>query len=196
MLEKLFSDFCQDRLYLRNVSPLTIRSYRQAFGRFLKSGGSELSKGSLSAFVVKMRAMSLSPVSCNISIRAMNAFLVWLKENDHIPEPLKIAQLKVEKKIVKTYSDEELRILTWKPRSYAAQRLQTLIATLIDTGIRIDEALGIERSRVDFDLLTKPQIILLAELSELVEGRVRDWPAHLLDFIRFEFDWLGHFGER
>jgi hypothetical protein len=44
MLHKLFEDYLKEKLYLKNVSPATIRSYLQAFDRFCKSGGTELSR--------------------------------------------------------------------------------------------------------------------------------------------------------
>lgn len=147
----MFEEFVKDRLYLKNVSPLTIRSYRQAFKRF---GSEPVSKTSINSFVVRMRESGLSPVTCNISIRSMNSYLSWLFEEGHIPERLKIKQLKVEKKVIKPYTDEELSsILSWKPRTFAERRLFTLLATLIDTGIRIDEALSLKQTELDFDNL-------------------------------------------
>jgi len=156
MLEKLFNDFCDERRYLRNVSPLTIRSYRRSFIRFSKATGtSDIPiKAQLNEFVMKMREWGLSPVTCNISIRAMNAFLSWLLECGHIRERLKMKQLKVEKKIIKPYSDAELsRILSFRPNTFVQARLHTLVCTLIDTGCRIEEVLNIRTPELDFENL-------------------------------------------
>src|SRR5215212_4005252 len=67
---------------------------------------------------------------------------------------LKIKQLKTERKAIKSYDDKELqRILMWKPRTFVEWRLYALLATLIDTGCRIDEILKLTRANVDFDNL-------------------------------------------
>jgi len=153
-MNELFESFLQDRLYLKNVSSLTIKSYRQAFERFKKGGGAEASKQTVNDFVVYMRSSGLSPVTCNISIRSMNSFLSWLFECGHIREPLKIKQLRTEKKVIKPYSDTELsRIVSFRPNTLAQRRLHALLCTLVECGCRIDELLSLKRSDLDFDNL-------------------------------------------
>ena len=95
-----------------------------------------ITKTDLNNFVVQMREDNLSPVTCNISIWAMNSFLTWLHENSHIQERLKIKQLKTEKKVIKSYSDQELKqILSYKPRTFVQKRLYAIVSTIIDTGV-------------------------------------------------------------
>lgn len=150
-MDNLFQEFLREKLYLKNLSPKTKKSYGEAFKWFR---GSELSKQGLSSFVVKMREGGLSPVTCNIYIRSMNSFLSWLNENGHIREPLKMKQLKEEKRVKQGYNDEELsRLLSFKPRTFYEWRLYALICLLADTGIRIEEALTIDVHKVDFDNL-------------------------------------------
>lgn len=147
----MFEDYLKEKLYLKNVSPLTIKSYRQAFKRF---GSEPVNKSSCQSFVVRMRESGLSPVTCNISIRSMNSYLSWLFEEGYIPERLKIKQLKVEKKVIKPYSDAELRlILSHTPKRYPEKRLLALLCTLIETGMRIKEAISIEIPDLDLDNL-------------------------------------------
>ena len=74
-MDNLFNDFLREKLYLKNISPKTQKSYREAFVRFRK-GEAELSKPGLNRFVVWMREKGLSPVTCNIYIRSINSFLV------------------------------------------------------------------------------------------------------------------------
>lgn len=59
MLTTLFEQFLKEKQYLRGISPLTIKSYRQAFDRFTKSGATEISKASLNQFVVSLREKGL-----------------------------------------------------------------------------------------------------------------------------------------
>jgi site-specific recombinase XerD len=153
MINELFELYLKEKRILEGKSELTIKSYRQAFGRYIKAVSSnELpTEALLKQYVIRMVESGLSAVSCNISIRSFNAFLSWLKENKQI-EPLKIKQLKTEKKVIHSYTDDEIsRILHWKPKDFHEWRTYALICTLVDTGLRIDEALGLKRARVDFN---------------------------------------------
>ena len=108
----MFEQFVKELVYLKNVSPLTIRSYRQAYDRYLKYGQENVpTKVSLNQFVVGMREAGLAPTTCNISIRASNSYLTWLIENGHISKPLRIKQVKEEKRVKQGYSDAELQRL-------------------------------------------------------------------------------------
>ncbi|MEN3333534.1 MAG: integrase/recombinase XerC [Blastocatellia bacterium] len=158
MLQDLFEIYVKERQVINNLATRTIECYRLAFRRYqlaLKDKAEELpTEGSLKVYVVAMRESELAPTTCNISIRAFNAFLSWLQENHQIPARLRIKQLKEEKRSIKSYSDEEInRILSYKPRDFYGWRLYAIICTLIDTGARIDEVLGLRRDRVDFDNL-------------------------------------------
>jgi integrase/recombinase XerD len=42
----------------------------------------------------------------------------------------------------------------WTPRSKAAKQLQVLMLTILDSGLRISEALNLERNAIDFDQST------------------------------------------
>jgi integrase/recombinase XerD len=77
-----------------------------------------------------------------------------MNEEGHHPEVLKISKLKVEKKVFRTFSEPQLRlIVSHKPKGFHETRIHVLLLLLIDTGIRIDEALTAQSSRVDFDNL-------------------------------------------
>jgi site-specific recombinase XerD len=158
MLNDLFEIYIREKQILENRASRTIENYRLAFRRYqlaLKDKTDELpTEGALKVYVVAMRESKLAPTTCNISIRAFNAFLSWLQENHHIPSRLRIKQLKEEKRSIKSYSDDEInRVLSYKPRDFYEWRLYAIICTLIDTGARIDEVLGLRRDRVDFDNL-------------------------------------------
>jgi site-specific recombinase XerD len=71
----MFEQFIKELLYLKNLSPLTVKSYRLAYDRYLRHGKENIpTKASLNQFVVGMRESGLQPATCNISIRAMNSF--------------------------------------------------------------------------------------------------------------------------
>lgn len=154
MLTALFEQFLKEKQYLKGISPLTIKSYRQAFDRLLKSGAIEISKASLNQFVVYLRKQGLATTSCNISIRSINAFCTWLYENEHIPENFKLKQIKEEKRVITGYTDEEIKkILAFKPEDFYDWRLFALVCLLVDTGIRIEEALTLTTGKVNLDNL-------------------------------------------
>ena len=149
----MFEQFIKELLYLKNLSPLTVKSYRLAYDRYLRHGKENIpTKVSLNQFVVGMRESGLQPATCNISIRAMNSYLSWLFENEVIKDRLRIKQLKTERKVIEPYTDADLqKVLTSKPKDFFEWRLFALAALLIDTGIRIQEALTLKTSRLDLD---------------------------------------------
>lgn len=62
--------------------------------------------------------------------------------------------LKAPKTVVKTFTNEQIkRLLAFKPRTFTEHRLYAMLCLAIDTGCRIDEALSLTRSQVDFDNL-------------------------------------------
>ena len=67
---------------------------------------------------------------------------------------LRVSKLKEEHRVLPTFtSDDIARFVKWKPSTMMQKRLQTLVLTLIDTGIRIGEALSLRWDDVDFDNL-------------------------------------------
>jgi integrase/recombinase XerD len=160
-VKTLFDQFTKELRYMRNLSELTIKSYQEAFNRWQIHVGEIPTEKNLSRFVIGMREAGLSITTCNIYIRSLNSFLTWLKENGHCPQtftngkPFKLAKLPEEKKQLRVFDDADIhKILSFKPNGRNEHRIYALICTLIDTGIRINEALNIELDRVDFDNLT------------------------------------------
>jgi integrase/recombinase XerD len=156
-LQGLFEQFVKEKKFLRNVTPKTERWYNQCWIRFSRAFPQlpdNISRQHLTIFVVDMRERGLLPVSCNIYICGINSFLSWLSENGYISEHLRIKELKVEKKVIQTFSEEQIkRIVNWKPQDFYEWPLYALLCLLIDTGIRIEEALTLMRDKVDFENL-------------------------------------------
>jgi site-specific recombinase XerD len=157
LVEEFFEKFIRDKRYLKNLSERTISSYREVFGRWVRFVGREMPSASrLERFVVGMREAGFTITTCNISIRSFNSFLSWLHEKGHLPDHLKIRQLPGGKRVMKTFSDDQLyRLINWKPdpKSRNEVRLQLLIFLLLDTGVRIDEALKLRVDGVDLENL-------------------------------------------
>jgi len=156
-VEEFFEKFIRDKRYLKNLSERTISSYLEVFKRWVRFVGSELPDHErLEKFVVGMREAGFTITTCNISIRSFNSFLYLLHESGHTGERFKIKQIPGGRKILKTFSDSDLRrLLDWRldPKSRNEVRLSVLLHLLTDTGLQIDEALRLRVDGVDLENL-------------------------------------------
>jgi hypothetical protein len=146
----------RELVYLKNRSPRTIRSYRQAFASLQQSlqtscgselptvsgsgaVGSVITKAQLQAWVVSMRERGMAPGGCNAYIRAVNAFTRWLNEQEGSSLP-RLPLLKTQTGRLSSFSDADVRaLLSFRPASRSERRCWTLACTLVDTGIRVEE---------------------------------------------------------
>jgi integrase/recombinase XerD len=144
----LFEQFLQHGSYLRDWSPQTVTAYRQSL-RYLPA---QITKASLNTAVVAMRERGLTPGGINLRVRSINSFLTWLHEEGHLSERLRIKLLKNPPKPIQVLNDQEIkRLVTFKPKGRVEARRWTLAVLLLDCGLRIGEALGLERAKVDLD---------------------------------------------
>jgi integrase/recombinase XerD len=106
----------------------------------------------LQEFVVALRDRGVRPVTVNTWLCALNAFCRWLHEEGTLREPVRLRRLKVERRLVKTLDEAALRgILSFRPKDYPQWRVQTAVATIIDTGCGIDEVLSARVPHFDLD---------------------------------------------
>ena len=153
-------DFLSHGRYIRNWSPRTVRTYAQSLATLTEALGvapcpDHLSSQTMSAFVVWMRQRGLTPGGCNVRIRSVNSFLSWLHEDGRSETRLRVRLLPRSVSVLTTFSDAEVkRLATYRPVGRVQQRTWALVMLLFDTGLRIDEALRLERSRIDFEALT------------------------------------------
>jgi integrase/recombinase XerD len=152
-MDQMFEQFLREKLFLSNVSPRTIRYFKWCYSRFKKSNP-EFTKQSLNSWVISLRESGISISTINSYIRGINSFLSWLYQNEHLKEPLKIKLLREPQRILKVFSDQQLKaLLFYRPKGFYEHRLYALLCLVIDTGIRIEEALTLTRSKVDLDNL-------------------------------------------
>ncbi len=152
-IETLFEQYVKEMRFLRNFSERTLQIYREVFKRWQKFAGGIPTEEKLAQYVIGMRMAGLGTTSCNISIRATNAFLTWLKDKKVI-ENIRIKRLPEEKKKMRTFDDAAIKaILSFKPKGRNEQRIYAMACLFIDTGVRFSEAQGIQTNRVNFDNL-------------------------------------------
>ena len=148
----LFEEFLQEKTFLNNLAPKTLAFYRQSFNAFALTF--PVTQNQLNSTVVRLRERGMSPSGLNCYARGINVFLAWLSESGHVFERLKVKKLKCEEKQMRTFSDAQIRaILNCKPKTKAEHRLLALLTLLVDTGVRINEALTLRRGAVDFENL-------------------------------------------
>lgn len=156
-LATLFDLFVRERIYLKAVTAKTLAWYRTGWAAFVAHAGpvdATLTKANVKAMVIALRDKGLSARSVNSYLQCVNAFARWLHEEHGHPivrQPL----LKVPSRVIRTFGDAELRaLLAFTPQTRAEWRTATLVATLIDTGCRINELLELRWIDVDMDQLT------------------------------------------
>jgi integrase/recombinase XerD len=170
-----FEQFVKERKFLHNVSPRTIEWYEQTFNWLRRY---EPSESGVKAFVIGMREGGLKAISCNSRIRVANAYFKWAGL------PLHINRLKEEHRVLPTFTADQLsRIITFKPSTFYHKRLHALVLTLFDSGLRIEEALGLLRSHIDFDNF------LLTITGKGDKQRVIPFSNELRKIL---FRWCGH----
>jgi integrase/recombinase XerD len=181
----LVSQFIKDGVYLRGWSPRTVETYRFSLDAFARSvdlaNPSEVSSQHLRQFVAAMRERNLTPGGCNLRIRSVNSYLSWLHEQGHTRDRLRIKQLPNPAKPYLTFSDADLRrVISHVPKGWAHQRAWTLAVLLLDTGMRIGEALSLERDHVDLDAMAlrvmgKGQRVRLVPISPHGRKALHRW---------------------
>lgn len=157
-LATLSDQFLKERTYFKNVTPRTLVWYQVAFKNYRASVGADdtalPTKASLQQFIIHERDRGLRPVTCNTYIGAMNAFCAWLHQEGHIPERVKMPKLRVERRVLTLLNDGQMRMLIgYKPKTFRQARLHLAVLLIMDTGLRISEALSLRHGDVDFDNL-------------------------------------------
>lgn len=155
-MDKLFEDFLRHKLYLEGVSPRTIKYYRFCYMSWRRLAGhsSPPTKQVCNGYVIALRESGISINTVNSYLRGLNSFLTWLHENEHIPERLRMKPLKAPQRVLKVFSDSQIRLLlSFKPKTFHEHRLYAMLCLAIDTGCRVDELITLQRNSVDFDNL-------------------------------------------
>jgi integrase/recombinase XerD len=130
---------------------VAFKNFRDSLG---PNGPTLPTKATLQQFIIQLRDRGIRPVTCNTYLGAMNAFCAWLHEEQHIPDRLKLKKLKVERRVLELLNDAQMRALIgFKPKTFRETRLHLGVLLVLDTGLRVSEALGLRISDIDDDNL-------------------------------------------
>jgi len=166
-----FDRFTKERQYLKGVTSTTLAWYRHSFRAF----GPVLAREHPSAMEfktyliqriaeLKTQGRGNSAISIDTHLRWLKTFLRWAHEEGIVHEHIKLSWLKEEKKVLATLGVEQVKkLIAYRPAATGAnrygkvlrslQRLHVLVCLLLDTGLRIAEALGLTEQDVDLENL-------------------------------------------
>jgi integrase/recombinase XerD len=166
-LPNLFDRFLKAGSYLRNWSANTVHAYEHGWKHLAQwlatspdadaadaVAGRFPRKAQIESFTLTLRAKGLSPAGCNVHLRTLSSFLSWLRDEGLTEERVRVKLLHAPRHPRVIFSDADVRaILKSPPRNAARARLLTLLTLLVETGVRIDEALGLRIGDCDLDAL-------------------------------------------
>jgi site-specific recombinase XerD len=126
-LAALCDQFLKERRFLKNVTEPTLVWYRVAFRNYQQLVAADAAplptKATLQQFVVALRERGIRTVTCNTYIGAMNAFCAWLHAEGHARERVKLAKLRVERRLLTLVDDAQMRALIgFKPKTFRQAR--------------------------------------------------------------------------
>src|ERR1035437_10306723 len=138
----LWERFIQERVYLKGVSPATLRYYRWVERAFRPILDTPTKSGMLNC-IQKLLADGTSPISVNTYLRGFKAYCRWLNEEQSLKEVFKVQFLKTEQKVLATLSDNHIKtLINFRSIGVNLHRAHLAALTILDTGLRVSELLG------------------------------------------------------
>jgi integrase/recombinase XerD len=153
--QKLLEKWLQDLRYLEGRAPSTLVTYRRFVGKFLESCQHDpILQADVDDFVRSLMEAGTTPGYVNSLAGCINAYLGWYATETETLR-LKMKRVKEPKKHRVTFSDAQIRqMLNYRSDLKSVHRLQAIIAFLLETGCRINEAILLRKDGLDFDGLT------------------------------------------
>lgn len=161
----MHENFCNERIYIRNFTPSTIKWYRRTIRLFLQHFPmikyvDEITTTHLQRWLYDGRIQRKWTAETFLNYyKGVKVFLDWCVKNGHIPvNPIvTIEKPKLEKKLPKRISSQEaMKLLEYSFNKkyryrFESYRNQAIIATFIYTGLRAKELLTLKMSEVDLE---------------------------------------------
>jgi integrase/recombinase XerD len=149
------------RCQAQNLTDGTLTWYKdllRVWNRFLEAKGVTLAKEVtpelIRLYLDDMRRRKLASGYVARTYGALRCFFGFLARERMIPQnPFAlIAKPRMEKKLIKPLSMEQARLVLAgiNKRTFQGQRLWTMTVLILDTGLRVSEALGLRLDQVDF----------------------------------------------
>ncbi len=149
----MFEQFLEHKLYLEGCSPRTIKYYRYCYASWEKLVGGLPTDEKCNQYIIALKKSGISTFTINSYIRGLRSFFNWMAKNSYA-HAVNITPIKEPKRVVKTVGDEYIRLLLrFRPKTFHEHRIKAMFCLIVDTGIRIDEALSLKREKVDLNNL-------------------------------------------
>jgi integrase/recombinase XerD len=148
---------------IRNLSERTIQWYddtlRLVFENIIANTNkkyiNEITAKDIKQHIKYCQDKGLKSNTINNRIRALKAFFGFLEREDIIKKNImkKISKLKFKQQIIKTFSEQQINQLLKQPdkNTFSGLRDYTLILLLLDTGLRISEALNLKIKDINLE---------------------------------------------
>lgn len=163
-----FDEFITEK-EARNLSPSTIRNYKQSYEYFMEFNGltadnttDEISQNMFYKWINTMKLEGVKFTSINHYLRDCRTFFYWCMDVDrrYVNPAFKINLLEGQEEQIKFFTDEDLSLLLEKPRRnepFVAWRTWAIVNWVLATGNRAATICEVRIDDVDF---VKKDIVL------------------------------------
>jgi site-specific recombinase XerD len=138
---------------LMGCTPKTVKMYREVMRDFLKSSspGWPVTVLDIQKYVGGMKSRGLKPYTINGRLRAVRAFTSWALQAALLPDnPGKAVRFKTPRTLPSVPTqDEVMRVLRAADKTWEGLRARTMVLTMIDTGLRVSELIGLRWEDAD-----------------------------------------------
>jgi site-specific recombinase XerD len=150
----LFMKFIESRQAHHNVTDETVRWYCCSWKAFrdcvAKATNERQLRQQLYDGITAISKRGTGPVTTNTYIRAMQAFVSWMLELEHIERPMKLPKQKVEQRVRRTLSPEDIeKLFHFKPRWPNQKRTHAACILMLDCGLRASEWINLKLDDLD-----------------------------------------------
>lgn len=177
-IRTLFEMFLTEKS-IEGLSERTLLDYNIHFDYLMYFIGenilnTQITKDLFKSYVAYMlHEKGLSPVTANVRIRTVRAFLRYCYLNGYIIEPIHehFKPVKTKEDTLESFTPDEIKRLlsVIDDRTYKGFRDKVIIYVLLDTLVRCSELVGIQRKNID---LKSGFITLESEKTKTKKGRI------------------------
>ncbi len=124
---------------------LTLRNFIRIVG---KCNSKQITQNVIDKFILE-RGPEVKRATLNKDIRNLKTFVYWCRENRYLNGNLKLKELKLEEKPVKSLNDAQVKNLLKTAQSYPSMKIRILLG--LGTGLRRGDIESLKISDIDFE---------------------------------------------
>jgi integrase len=124
---------------------LTLRNFARIVG---KCNSKQITQNVIDNFILE-RGPEVKSATLNKDIRNLKTFVYWCRENRYLNGNLKLKELKLEEKPVKSLNDAQVKNLLKAAQPYPSMKIRILLA--LGTGLRRGDIESLKISDIDFE---------------------------------------------